>query len=133
MAGQWKTWLAALKAAGKGGLKFTQLQIDRGLPYSKTLAFGLDLSADTITAALRVSPDAPDPVLVDFTVDVGAYASGVTEVTLSLTAVQTSDTDILPADGDLDGEEELVFDLLRNDARLIAGTIPIAGKVTNAS
>lgn len=130
MASQWETWLAALKAAGKGGVTLSQLTIDRGLPYSKIISFGADLSGDTITASLRASPDAADPVLVSFTVAVGAYTSGATEVTLSLTKVQTA---ALPADGDADGEERFVFDMLRNDARLLAGTIPIVGKVTNAS
>lgn len=133
MAGPWDTWLAALKAAGKGGVNLPQLTIDRGLPYSKILSFDADLSGDTITASLRASPDAADPVLVSFTVAVGAYTNGATEVTISLTKVQTSNTSILPVDSDADGEERLVFDMLRNDARLIAGTIPIAGKVTNAS
>lgn len=130
MAGQWNAWLAAVKAAGHGGTRLTQLTIDRGLPYEKIIAFGADLSGDTITASLRASPDAADPVTQAFSVSVGAYADGVTEVTLSLTKTQTA---TLPADGDADGVEELVFDLLRNDARLLAGTIPIAGKVTNAS
>lgn len=124
---QWDEWLAALKAAGRGGAHLPQLTIDRGLAYSKVIAFAADLSGDTITAALRASPDAAS-VLVDFTVAVGAYTGGTTEVTLSLTSAQTA---ALPADSDLDGVEEFPFDLLRNGARLLAGTIKIAGKVTN--
>jgi hypothetical protein len=133
MAGPWDTWLAALKAAGKGGENYPQLTIDRGLPYSKILSFGVNMQGDAITASLRASPDAADPVLVSFSVSVGTFTNGSTEVTISLTKVQTSDPAILPVDSDADGEERLVFDMLRNDKRLIAGTIPIAGKVTNAS
>ena len=124
---QWDDWLASLKAAGKGGVPLPQLTIDRGLAYEKIIAFEADLSADTITAALRASPDAAS-VLVDFTVAVGAYSGGTTEVTLSLTSAQTA---ALPSDSDLDGVEEFPFDLLRNGSRLLAGTIKLAGKVTN--
>lgn len=129
MAGQWDTWLATMKAAGKGGERFPQLTIDRGLAYEKVLGFGVDVSGDTFRASLRASPDAADPTLADFTVAVGAYADGLTLVTLTLSAVATA---ALPSDGDLDGVEELVFDLLRNNSRFMAGTIPLAGKVTNA-
>lgn len=128
MATQWDTWLAALKGALKGGIVFRQLQIDRGLAYSKVLSFGADLSADTITASLRTGPDAAGSTLVDFTISVGAYTAGATEVTLSLTSGQTA---ALPADSDLDGEEQFAFDILRNGSRLMGGIIPVAGKVTN--
>lgn len=130
MAGQWNDWLGTLRAAGKGGQRLPQLTIDRGLDYSKVLAFGADLSADTITATMRASPDAGGAALAEFTVAVGSYSGGVTEVTISLTDTQTA---ALPADSDADGVEEFVFDLLRNGQRLLAGTIPIAGKVTNGS
>lgn len=128
MATQWDNWLAALKAAGKGGQSFPQLTIDRGLDYSKVLAFGADLSGDTITASLRASPDAANPTLADFAVTVGSYSGGTTEITLELTIAETA---ALPADTDVDGVEEFVFDILRNGSRLMAGTIPLAGKVTN--
>jgi hypothetical protein len=130
MAGPWDTWLAALKAAGKGGVNLPQLTIDRGLPYSKIISFGVNIQGDTVTASLRASPDAADPVIESFSVSVGTYTDGATEVTLTLTKTQTAG---LPADTDADGEERLVFDMLRNDKRLLAGTIPVVGKVTNAS
>jgi hypothetical protein len=131
MAGQWDTWLAALKAAGKGGEVYHQLTIDRGLPYSKELAFGADMSGDAFDATLKASPDAATE-LATFTITVGAYADGVTPVTLELTDLET---DALPADGDLDGVEEFVFDILRTplggvQERLLAGMIPVAGMVT---
>ena len=70
--------------------------------------------------------------LADFTVTVGAYASGVTPVALSLTSGQTT---ALTADADLDGLEEFVFDILWTPSggtqqRLMGGIIKISGKVT---
>lgn len=130
MAGQFDDWLATLKAAGKGGARFPQLTIDRGLAYSKVLGFGADLSGDTITSVLRASPDAGGAPLATFDVTVGSYSGGITQVTLALTDDETA---ALPADSDADGVEEFVFDLLRNGERLMAGTIPVAGKVTNGS
>lgn len=129
MAGRWDTWLAAMKAAGRGGLHYPQLTIDRGLAYSKAIAIAMDVSGDDFVASLRESPDAPDPTLINFAVTVGAYADGVTPVTLELTEEETGD---LPADADFDGVEAFPFDLLRNGARFMAGTIPVVGKVTNA-
>ena len=128
MASQWDTWLGALKAAGKGGLRYTQLQIDRGLAYSKVLSFGLDVSADAFLASLKSSPDgaALSPAC-NFTITVGSYTSGTTEITLSLTNTQTA---ALPADSDIDGVEDFVFDLVRNGERFMGGLIPVAGKVT---
>lgn len=136
MASQWDTWLRELRAAGKGGERYSQLTIDRGLAYSKTLAFGMDLSADTFTASLKASPDGPalSPA-IDFTVTVGSYSGGQTLVTLALSAATTA---TIPADADADGIEEFPFDLLRrvggagDKKRFIAGLIPVAGKVTNA-
>lgn len=125
MTRQWDAWLRDLRAAQKGGARFTQLLIDRGLPYSKILAFEADYSADTFTASLSSAPDSTP--FVDFTVAVGAYGSGVTPVTISLSAIQTA---AIPADADIDGVEDFPFDLLRNGARLMAGTIPVSGQVT---
>lgn len=130
MATQWDTWLAELKAAGKGGIRAKA--IDRGLPYEYAMSIPLDVSSDTFTASLRVSPDASGSTIEDFTVDVGTYGAevaGKTIVTLSLTQTQTAFADV--PDGDLDGVEELVFDILRNNTRFLGGIMPIAGKVTN--
>lgn len=131
MATQWDAWLRELKAAGKGGVRLKG--IDRGLPYSLAFSIPLDVTADAFDASLRMAPDASGATLVDFTIVVGTFTAGATLITLSLTQVQTA---ALPADGDIDGVEEFVFDLLRTpsggtQARLIAGVIPILGKVTN--
>lgn len=128
---QYDAWLAALKAAGKGGMNYPQLTIDRGLDYSRALSFSADYSGDDFLASLRASPDG-DPLSppIDFAITVGAYTDGKTLVTLELTDTETA---AIPADDDLDGEERFYFDLLRNGARIMAGTIPVAGKVTDAS
>lgn len=131
MATQWAEWLSELKAAGKGGVRLKG--IDRGLPYSLAFSIPLNVTGDSFDASLRLSPDASGSTLVDFTIAIGTYSAGATLVTLSLTQVQTA---ALPADGDLDGVEEFVFDLLRTpsggtQARLIGGVIPILGKVSN--
>jgi len=130
MKSQWDTWLRELAAAGKGGAIVKA--IDRGLPYSLSLEIPMDVSADAFAASLKVAPDAASAE-ADFTVGVGAYAAGVTVVTLSLSAALTA---ALTADGDADGVEELVFDLLHTPSggtqqRFIAGAMPILGKVTD--
>lgn len=125
MASQWDEWLRELRAAGKGGV--VAKAIDRGLPYSYAMSIPLDVSGDTFTASLRMSPDAPDPTLADFTVVVGAYTAGATIVTLSLGETETEFADV----ADIDGVAgDLVFDVLRNGQRFLAGVVRIAGMVT---
>lgn len=125
-------WLRDLGAAGKGGGRWPQLGIDRGRAWSKVLSFAADYSADTFACNLAAEPDGT--TLVSPAVSIGAFASGVTLVTLSLTAVQTANPALIPADGDLDGVVDLAFDLLRTPSggtqgRLMAGVIPVSGKV----
>lgn len=124
---QWDAWLSDLRASGRGGERFATLAIDRGRAWSKMIAFEADYSADTFACNLSLAPDGT--TLVSPTVVVGAYAGGATAVTLSLTAVQTANPALIPADGDLDGVEDLCFDLLRNSSRIMAGVIPVSGKV----
>lgn len=132
MASQWDNWLRELRAAGKGGQAWPKLGIDRGREWTRVLAFEADYSADAFACNLAVAPDGT--TLVSPTVVVGAFGSGVTPVTISLTAVQTANLALIPADGDVDGVEELCFDLLRTpfggaQDRLMAGVIPVRGKV----
>lgn len=135
----WDDWLRKLSADGKGGLglqgKPQMRAIDRGLPYVYMMAVGMNVSADSFAASIRAAPDAAGSTLADFDVTVGAYANGVTTITLKLTKTQTA---ALPADGDADGLEELVFDILRTPSggtqqRFMAGVIQVSGKVTNGS
>src|SRR3546814_14014510 len=60
-------------------------------------------------SSIRAAPDAAGATLADFDVTVGAYADGITTITLELTDTQTA---ALPSDGDADGLEEMVFDML---------------------
>lgn len=137
MAGQWDAWLRDLVADGKGGLGLPgrpkMRSIVRGEAYEYTFAIAMDMTADSFAASLRASPDAAGFTLADFTVTVGAFASGVTPITLSLPA---DAFDALLEDGDFDGLEEAVFDIKWTPAggseqRLMGGTITISGKVTN--
>src|SRR3546814_686027 len=132
----WDDWLRKLSADGKGGLGLRgqpQMRaIDRGLPYVYVMAIGMDVSADSFEASIRAAPDAAGAALADFDVTVGAFADGVTTITLELSDTQTA---ALPSDGDADGLEEMVFDMLWTPSggtqqRFLAGVIQVSGKVT---
>ncbi|MAQ30909.1 MAG: hypothetical protein CL950_13275 [Erythrobacter sp.] len=127
METQHRDWLRALASAGKGGV--TLPQIDRGLSYPLTLKIPLDVTGDSFTAALRPAPDAGS--LAEFTVSVGSWDGTYTPVTFTLSKSQV---DALPADGDANGLEEMVMDVLRTpegDAqyRFLGGNVFISGKV----
>lgn len=127
----YRDWVAAAKAAGHGGI--TLPAITRGLPYSRTINFGADYSADAFAASLRLTPDAAGATLADFTVVVGSYSGGVTPVTITLSQTVTA---ALPADGDADGLAWLVFDMLRTPSggtqdRFVAGVAAVSGGVTS--
>lgn len=135
MASTWDTWLRKLSLDGKGGLglqgKPQMRAIDRGLPYEYAFAIAADLSADDFEAEIKAAPDATT-ILATFTVTVGAYASGLTPLTLELTDAETA---ALPSDGDADGLEEMVFDILwtpfgGTQQRFMGGVIQVSGKVT---
>lgn len=125
-------WLRQLAAAKKGPVP---LRIDRGLPWTYTIALQADYTGSSLIGSIRLAPDAIDPVLVSFTVSGPSVADGVTSFTLSLTKEQTA---ALPADADADGTTQLVYDLLftpsgGTQSRLFGGVVEVLGKVTNAS
>lgn len=131
----WEDWLQKLARDGKGGLggrgRPEIRAIDRGLDYEYIFAIEADLSADTLTASIKASPDAGSS-LADFTVAIGSYTNDMTEVTLSLTDAETA---ALPSDTDFNGLEEMVFDILWTplggvEQRLMGGVIYVSGKVT---
>src|SRR3546814_20211866 len=104
--------------------------IDRGLPYVYVMAIGMDVSADSFEASIRAAPDAAGAALADFDVTVGAFADGVTTITLALSDTQT---DALPSDGDAAGLAAMVFDMLwtptrGSQQRFLAGVIQVSGK-----
>ena len=125
-------WLLQMKQDGHAGRELRS--IPRGLDWELTLNFGDDWSADEFFISLREEPGAPDPVTATVTVSVGSYTSGVTPVTLSLTAAQTA---ALPADDNSDGLKELFYDILRQTGgtgskrRIMAGNVFVSGKVTS--
>lgn len=132
MQTQWNEWLAAERAAGRGGVIWPD-PIVRGLPFRFVLNIPADVSGDTFKAALRAAPDAAGAVLAAFTVTVGSFASGLTPVTFDLSE---SAVDALPADGAGEGLTELVGDILHLPAsgipvRMAAFVFPISGKVTD--
>lgn len=134
MQSQFPAWLAAEKAAGRGGLVWPDV-IQRGLPWSSVLAIPLDVSTAAFKASLRLAPDALGAVLVDLTVVVGAFVDGTTLVTLSLTKVQTALSGA--GDGDLDGVSEVFCTVLYTpfggtQMPFLSFSIPITGKITDA-
>lgn len=133
MQSQHQDWLAAMRAAGKGGV--TLPQIDRGLAYALTLKIPLDVSADSFAASLRLAPDAAGATLADFTVSVGSWDGTYTPVTFSLTKTTVDGFASSIPDGDGNGLAEAVIDVLRTPSgedqyRYLAGNIYISGKVT---
>lgn len=132
MQSQWSAWLAAEKAAGRGGIVWPEA-IVRGLVFEMVFLVPLDVSGGTFKAQLRASPDAPGTALATFTMSAGAFAAGVCPVTAKLTAIATA---ALPGDGDGDGLTEALADLLYTPSgapdplRFCAFSIPISGRVT---
>lgn len=132
MQTQWSEWLAAEKAAGRGGVIWPEA-IVRGLPFAFTLAIPANVSGDSFKLALRAAPDAGGSPLATFSVSVGSFASGVTPVTFVLSE---SAVDGLPVDSLGKGLTELVGDIIHipasgNPARMAAFVFTISGKVTD--
>lgn len=129
METQHSDWLRRLVSDGKAGP--TLPSITRGEPYSVSFSLPWDASNDTFTAALRIAPDAADPPIASFTATPGSYVSGATTLVLSLNQAAI---DALPADGDANGLEELVYSVQRtpsggSESRLFAGNVFISGEV----
>lgn len=134
MQSQFPDWLAAEKAAGRGGVVLPAA-IQRGIAWSTILAIPLDVSADAFKASLRLSPDAGGATIVDLNVAVGSFASGITPVTLSLTKAQTALAGA--GDGDGDGVAEVLCTVLHTpnggtQVPFLSMSIPITGKITDA-
>ena len=93
-------WIAAMKAAGRGGLKAAD-NIVRGETWSTVIRVAADWSGDTITASLGYEPD-------DLSVNVGSYSGSYTDITLQLSSGSTA---TLEDDADGDGLVSVLFDL----------------------
>ena len=130
METQWGAWLAAEKAAGRGGIVWP-VPIVRGLEFVISLPIPADVSADDFAASVGLTPGAAP--LVNFTINVGSFVSGVTLVTLTMSATDSLLTGA--GDGDGDGLAEVVCDVLYLPAaggalRSAAFVIPVSGAVT---
>lgn len=127
MTSQFPAWVAQLKADGK---HLALPAITRGKAYAFKLTVATDVSADSFSGAVRLAPDAVGDALANFSVSVGTYSGGVTEITFSLSS---GETDIVQ-DADADGLAEAVFDILHTPSGLAAyrafgGTVYVSGAV----
>ena len=98
-------WIAAMKAAGRGGLKAAD-NIVRGETWSTVIRVAADWSGDTITASLGYEPDDGVSEANDLSVNVGSYSG----ITLQLSSGSTA---TLEDDADGDGLVSVLFDLHR--------------------
>jgi hypothetical protein len=108
MQTKWSDWLAAERAARRGGVILDQAAITRGQAYALALPLPGNLTGATFTAGLFADEGDETP-LASFTASLGAYdaAAGTTLLTLSLPGSATGST--LPADADGNGVAEVVF------------------------
>ncbi len=110
MKSEFREWLAAERAAGRGGAVLHEAPITRGKPW----AFALSLPGNvtgTFTCGLFGGVDASLSSLVPVTEDLGVY-DPVTETTLLTLSLAASATDSeLPPDSDFNGLAEVVLKL----------------------
>ena len=109
MQTQWSDWLAAESAAGRSGIVLSAHPIVRGQAYELVLPIPADVSGDAFAGGIYIGPDADNSALASFTVTVGSFSGGFTNVTLALAATATDDEP--PADADLDGVAEVIMKL----------------------
>lgn len=141
MATEFDAWLRQLTVAGMR-IPDGRLTINRGLPFYWGFTMGGDWTGAVLVSSLRLTPDAADPVVADFTCETLAYdptstdesATGVTPFTITLSGAQTA---ALTADNDADGVVELAVDFVLTPSggdpwRLMGGVAVVAGKVTDA-
>lgn len=126
-----KEWLRQLAADGQGGADARLPSITRGDSYRVTFAVPWDATAEAFVATLRLSPDAAGAALANFTVTIGPFADGYTEVAMELSEAAV---DALPGDTDGNGLTELVYSVQRtpvgeSESRFFAGNVFVSGKV----
>lgn len=137
MQTRWSAFLAAEKAAGRGGIVWPE-PIVRGLPFFLRLPIPGDVTGDDFKASLRLSPDADGAVVAEMSVNIGPFGGAETLVVLGLTPTQTALGGVLPGDADGDGLAEVLCDVLYHPAggdwlRCMAVSIPISGRITEPS
>lgn len=118
-------WLAALGARRADLIGSDHV---RGQSLSHTVRYTGDWSASSLTGSVKAAPDAATELAV-FAVSSPVFADGVTSWFISLSASQTA---ALPADGDANGIEDFVYDVLIDGRRLFGGLFRISGFVTEA-
>lgn len=125
-------WLRELTRAGKGPLPLKAAT--RGLKWERPVELEGDFTGATLTAKLRLYPDAA-AVLATCAVTGPVVAAGLSTWTISLAAGSGSNsTGALPADGDLDGVEYFAFAIHLtpsggNEDLLLGGALPVIGRV----
>jgi hypothetical protein len=101
------------------------------LAVNHTISYPGNMTTATLEAAVKASPDAAAE-LATFTIGTPSFADGKTTWSLSLTGAQTG---ALPADGDGDGVEFFIYDILFTPSggtaeRIAGGLFPVSGFVT---
>ena len=124
------TWLQSL------GPRRADMRADRGLPMSHTIQYPGNVTSWGLAGTVKSSPDSVTELAV-FTIGTPSFDAGsnLTTWAVSLSAAQTA---ALPADADLDGRVDLVFDFLISGPggtnpppfRLFGGIFSVSGFVT---
>jgi len=131
MTSQLQEWLLQLQNDGLGGPKAEMPAIPRGKDHTVTLELAGDFSAAAFVMNVRLAPDAPGDPLATFNCSPGAFANGVTPVTLQLLAADQTN---IPADADSTFVLDLVYEIDCTPAggvryTLAAGIQPVRGAV----
>lgn len=130
---QWASWLAAEKAAGRGGIVWP-FSIVPGVAFNIEWPIPADVSGDSFSGGVALSPDPAGGTLEDFSVTVGSFSGGVTLVTFTLSASQTGDAGDLPGVSTDSGTAEVLADFYHTPAagakqRIAVLSIPISGPI----
>ena len=127
---QFQTWLESL-----GTRKADLPPCVRGLAVEHTLTYPGNVTTATLEGAVKASPDATSE-LATFTIGTPSFTDGVTTWTFGLAAGSgANSTGSLPVDGDGDGIEYFIYDLLLTLSggtaeRIAGGLFPVSGFVT---
>lgn len=124
-------WLRELGAAGK--LVKRGIRIDRGVPFAWSFALAGDWTSATIKSALRLNPDAGEPI-EEFSCSNDGMIDEATVFTIALTADETG---ALPFDGTGEAVTRMAWDILftppgGDELRLLGGAASVVGEVTQS-
>ena len=126
-------WLKSL-----GGLRADLSPAVRGLKVEHSLTYPGNVTTATLTGSVKLNPD-NTAELATFTIGTPALVGGNTQWTFSLAAGSGSNsTGALPVDGDGNGVEYFVYDLLLtlsggSAQRIAGGLFPVSGFVTEVA